>query len=658
MTISLQELAKHNSKNDLWIAVNGQVYNCTQFQQRHPGGSPILLNVAGTDATQQFLKFHPTRVLKMMSETEHIGALSPRLTMEEVAKHNTPEDLWIVVDNQVYDLTHFQSRHPAGAKILQKVAGTDATQQFLKFHPFGVLRMLHDSDKLGPLEASSAPALPKLKPRLALASEGITLEEVAKHNKKDDLWVAVDGQVYNLTDFQKRHPGGAPILQRVAGTDATKQFLKFHPTDVTRMLKDGEKLGPLAAGQVKDEPEELSETDKQLQKYNDAKPALGEMLNLFDFELVASKTLDRTAWYYYSSAADDEITMRENHRAYQRIFFRPRVLINVSKVDTTTKFFGRSTQLPIYVTATALARLGHPDGEIVLTRAAAKEGIPQMVSTLASCSIDEVCDAKTPEQTIWLQVYVNADREVTKEFIRNAEKRGVTGFFVTVDAPQLGRREKDMRGKYDEDLANVQGDDDGDAADRSQGAARAISSFIDPALSWKDVPFLRSCTKKPLVIKGVQRWEDVVRAAKSGFDGAVISNHGGRQLEFAPPPIEVLAESMYHLRKAGLHRKFEVYVDGGIRRGTDVMKALCLGAKGVGIGRPFLYAMSTYGEDGVRRAIQMLNDEIVMNMRLLGARSISELGPSLLDVRSRAAVARDYTYESVYERLVMPEFKL
>lgn len=650
MSIRIEELAKHNSKDDLWIAVEGNVYDCTQFQHRHPAGAAILLKVAGTDATQQFLKFHPTRVLRMLNDSDHVGPLAPELTMEEVSKHNTAEDLWIVVDGQVYDCTAFQARHPGGSKILQKVAGTDATAGFLKFHPTTVLKMLHAADKLGPLAK-------KLTPRLAAGTEGIPLAEVAKHNTKDDLWVAVDGQVYNLTDFQKRHPGGAPILQRVAGTDATKQFLKFHPTDVTRMLKDAEKLGPLLASDVAKDSGELSESDKQLQKYEKAKPPLGEMLNLFDFELVASKTLDRTAWYYYSSAADDEITMRENHRAYQRIFFRPRVLVNVSKVDTTAKFFGRKSALPIYVTATALARLGHPDGEIVLTRAAAKEGIPQMVSTLASCSIDEVCDAKTPEQVVWLQVYVNADREVTREFIQNAEKRGVTGFFITVDAPQLGRREKDMRGKYDEDLANVQGEED-DSADRSQGAARAISSFIDPALSWKDIPFLRKCTKKPLVIKGVQRWEDVLKAAKAGFDGAIISNHGGRQLEFAPPPIEVLAESMYHLRKAGLHRKFEVYVDGGIRRGTDVMKALCLGARGVGIGRPFLYAMSTYGEEGVRRAIQMLNDEIVMNMRLLGVRSLEELGPSLLDVRSRAPVARDYTYEAVYEKLVMPEFKL
>lgn len=650
MLVTIEELAKHNSKEDLWLAVDGKVYNCTQFQNRHPAGAAILLKVAGTDATQQFLKFHPTRVLHMLSDSDHVGSLLPQLTMEEVSKHNTPEDLWVVVDGQVYDCTAFQARHPGGSKILQKVAGTDATKEFLKFHRYGVLKMLHESDKLGPV-------VPKLRARLASAQEGIPLSEVAKHNTKDDLWVAVDGQVYNLTEFQKRHPGGAPILQKVAGTDATKQFLKFHPTDVIRMLKNVEKLGPLLASDIAEDTEAPTESERQLQKFEKAKPPLGEMLNLFDFELVASKTLERTAWYYYSSAADDEITMRENHRAYQRIFFRPRVLVNVSKVDTTAKFFGRKSSLPIYITATALARLGHPDGEIVLTRAAAKEGIPQMLSTLASCSVDEVCDAKTPEQDIWLQVYVNSDRQVTREFIQNAEKRGICGFFVTVDAPQLGRREKDMRGKYDEDLADVQGDEDEDA-DRSQGAARAISSFIDPALSWKDIPFLRKCTKKPLVIKGVQRWEDVLKAAKAGFDGAVISNHGGRQLEFAPPPVEILAESMYHLRKAGLHRKFEVYVDGGIRRGTDVMKALCLGARGVGIGRPFLYAMSTYGEEGVRRAIQLLNDEIIMNMRLLGVRSLDELGPSLLDVRSRAPVARDYTYEAVYEKLVMPEFKL
>lgn len=488
----------------------------------------------------------------------------------------------------------------------------------------------------------------------------ISLEEVAKHNTAEDCWVAIEGQVYNITNFLGRHPGGKSILLKVAGTDATKQFLKFHPVDVIKkMLKPEEYLGALAEVQGAAEPEELTEEEKKLVENKKNLPNLAEILNLFDFELLARNTLERTAWYYYSSGAEDEITMRENHNAFHRIWFRPKVLVDVREVNFETEFFGQKTSAPFYITATALARLGHPDGEVVMTKAAHKENIIQMLSTLASCTTEEVCENLAPGQPLWQQVYVNSDRELTAEFIREGEKMGVTGFFVTADAPQLGRREKDMRTKYDEDLAAVQ--DDGESeADRSQGAARAISSFIDPSLSWKDIPWLRKLTKKPLVIKGIQRWEDAVKAARMGCNGIIISNHGGRQLEYARSAVEILAEVMPQLRKRGLDKKFEVYIDGGIRRGTDVIKALCLGAKGVGIGRPFLYSMSTYGVPGVRRAIQLLKEEIEMNMRLLGARSLADLGPDMIDIKSLAlhdGVPTDYSTLNVYEKLTTPSVK-
>jgi L-lactate dehydrogenase (cytochrome) len=196
--------------------------------------------------------------------------------------------------------------------------------------------------------------------------------------------------------------------------------------------------------------------------------------------------------------------------------------------------------LPIYITATALGKLGHADGELNLTRAAAEHGIIQMIPTLASCSFDEIVDAAVPEQTQWLQLYVNKDREITKRIVQKAEKRGIKGLFITVDAPQLGRREcvlrslprhfqltlrpnrKDMRMKFAEEGSNLQ---KGDASvDKSQGAARAISSFIDPGLSWKDIPWFREITKMPIILKGVQCWEDAVKAAEFGCDGVVLSN--------------------------------------------------------------------------------------------------------------------------------------
>jgi L-lactate dehydrogenase (cytochrome) len=289
----------------------------------------------------------------------------------------------------------------------------------------------------------------------------------------------------------------------------------------------------------------------------------------------------------------------------------------------STKLVGSSCSAPFYVSAAALGKLGHPEGEVVLTRGAHNHSIIQMIPTLASCSFDEICNAAHDTQPQWLQIYVcvgrvasrsqlltvrqvNKNRDITKRIIQYAEKRGIKAIFITVDAPQLGRREKDMRTKFEGDVGTEELDSEKPQMDRSQGAARAISSFIDPSLTWKDIPWFQSITKLPIVLKGVQRVEDVLKAIEYGVQGVVLSNHGGRQLDTSRSGIEVLAEVMPILRQHGLEHKLEIFVDGGIRRATDIIKALCLGAKGVGIGRPFLYAMSTYGLPGVDRAMQLL----------------------------------------------------
>ena len=352
--------------------------------------------------------------------------------------------------------------------------------------------------------------------------------------------------------------------------------------------------------------------------------------------------------------------MRENHSAYHKIWFRPRILEDVEKIDLSTTMLGTKVDIPFYVTATALGKLGNPEGEVILTRGAKKHNVIQMIPTLASCSFDEIVDAKEDDQVQWLQLYVNKDRAITKRIIEHAEKRGCKGLFITVDAPQLGRREKDMRSKYSEVGSNVQ-ETGGDNVDRSQGAARAISSFIDPSLSWKDVPWFLSVTKMPIILKGVQRVEDVIRAIEIGVQGVVLSNHGGRQLDFARSGIEVLAEVMPVLRERNWQDRIEIYVDGGIRRATDIIKALCLGATGVGIGRPFLFAMSAYGLPGVDRAMQLLKDEMEMNMRLIGCSRVDQLNPNLVDCRGLSmhstSVPSDTLGMSIYDPLVHPQEK-
>lgn len=347
--------------------------------------------------------------------------------------------------------------------------------------------------------------------------------------------------------------------------------------------------------------------------------------------------------------------MRENHGAFHRIWFRPQVLVDVETIDFSTTMLGTKCDAPFYVTATALGKLGHPEGEVVLTRAAHTHNVVQMIPTLASCSFDELIDARNGDQVQWLQLYVNKDREITRKIVQHAEKRGCKALFITVDAPLLGRREKDMRSKFTDPGSNVQS---GQATDTSQGAARAISTFIDPSLNWKDIPWFKSITKMPIILKGVQRVEDVLRAVDVGVQGVVLSNHGGRQLDFARSGIEVLAETMPVLRQHGLENKIEVFIDGGIRRATDIIKAMCLGAKGVGIGRPFLYAMSAYGQAGVERAMQLLKDELEMNMRLIGCSKIEDLHPGLLDTRSLFvhgnATPADTLSSTVYDPLATP----
>ncbi|KAF8806582.1 hypothetical protein BYT27DRAFT_7101926 [Phlegmacium glaucopus] len=488
----------------------------------------------------------------------------------------------------------------------------------------------------------------------------ISGKEVAKHNTRQSCWIIVHGKVYDVTEFLDDHPGGSKIILKYAGKDATQEYDPIHPPDaITTNLPPHKHLGPVEPDTVEKVEVKITDEEKaRLERFSN-RPPLDEILNLHDFEAIARQVMPEKAWAYYSSAADDEITIRENHAAYHRIWFRPQILIDVTKVDWSTIILGHRSSMPVYITATALGKLGHPDGELNLTRAAAKHNVIQMIPTLASCSFDEIVDAAQPGQVQFLQLYVNKDRDITKRIVQHAEQRGVKALFITVDAPQLGRREKDMRMKFEAEDPSEVAKSGSDGVDRSQGAARAISSFIDPGLKWSDLDWFKSITKMPLILKGVQRWEDALKAYDLGLAGVVLSNHGGRQLDFARSGIEVLVEVVVHLKeKRGLsfpNEKFQLFVDGGVRRATDVIKAVALGATAVGIGRPFLYAFSSYGQQGVEKALQILHDEFEMNMRLIGAPTIKDICRDMVDVSSLSshigAIPNDKLYDSNYESM-------
>ncbi|CCE61855.1 hypothetical protein TPHA_0B01820 [Tetrapisispora phaffii CBS 4417] len=495
-------------------------------------------------------------------------------------------------------------------------------------------------------------------------SKVITPEEVARHNKRDDCWVVINDSVYNLTDFIDSHPGGKNVIVANSGKDVTKLFEPIHaPNVLEKYLQPKMRLGTLS----KPMPPELvcdvyapGETAEELNskiKLRASLPALNEISNIYDFEYLASKILSKQAWAYYSSGSDDEISLRENHNAYHRIFFNPRVLVDVSEIDTSTTIFGKKQDVPFYASATALCKLGNPlEGEKDITRGCGQgpTKIPQMVSTLASCSPSEISSSKIDNnQSLWFQLYLNHDRNLTNLLVKEVEKLGYTAIFVTVDAPTFGKREKDAKLKFlkdQEGSAKIMKDKP--SSDEEAGASRALSKFIDPSVTWNDIAELKKLTTLPIIIKGVQRKEDILKAAEIGCQGVVISNHGGRQLDFAKAPIEVLAESMDILKERKLDKTFNVFIDGGIRRGTDILKALCLGAKGIGLGRPFLYANSCYGKDGVQKTIDILKYELEMSMRLLGVTSIDELDESFLDLSSiknrTVLVPKDTLSEMVY----------
>lgn len=483
--------------------------------------------------------------------------------------------------------------------------------------------------------------------------------EVAQHNSKNSCWCIIHGKVYDLTNFLPEHPGGENIILKYAGKDATKAFEPIHPPDIIdNLLPSDVKLG-----EIEFDPEDKKkEVDSHFDVIKKKRPHIDTMINIFDFEAVAKKHMKKDAWSYYSSGAEDEITLRDNRGAFQRIWLIPRILVNVKEVSLSSTILDQRSSLPMYISATALGKLGHPEGEVVLTRAAGSRGLIQMLPTLSSCSLSQMIEAKKKDQVQFMQLYVNSNHKLTQELVTKAEKGGCKGLFITVDAPQLGKREKDMRMKFALETDVQKNSEQKAFIPRAQGAARAISSFIDPSLNWNDLTWFRSITKMPIVLKGIQCGADALLAAEHKVDAIVVSNHGGRQVDTCRSAIEILPEVMTALNEYYRNypsKKMEVYIDGGIRRGSDIFKALALGAKAVGIGRPFLYAMSTYGQEGVEKAIDILNDELVMTMRLMGTPTLEDIRPSHVDARSLCShsgqAPTDHWINNIYEPLPTPK---
>jgi L-lactate dehydrogenase (cytochrome) len=378
------------------------------------------------------------------------------------------------------------------------------------------------------------------------------------------------------------------------------------------------------------------------------KPSLDEILNLNDLEEIASRTLTKKAWAYIYGASNDNLTRNANKAVLQRIWFRPAVMRNVGVVNTRTTLLGCPLNLPIFIAPAGAARTAGPDGELALARAAAATGIIHCISTVASYPLQEILDA-TPERAFF-QLYVNRDRQKTEAIVRQVTESGnIKAIFVTADLPVVSKREADERVKPDGASISSSSSNSGGGRDKKgAGLARRTGSFIDPTFNWDDLAWLRGITHLPILIKGIQRAEDARIAMQLGCQGIVVSNHGGRAADTAPAAILTLLE--LHKTCPEVFGAMDILIDGGFRRGSDVVKAICLGASAVGLGRPFMYAVN-YGQEGAEHVVNsklslaalsiglslmgdepVLKEEVETAMRLIGMTDLMrDSGPEYLN---------------------------
>ncbi len=352
-----------------------------------------------------------------------------------------------------------------------------------------------------------------------------------------------------------------------------------------------------------------------------------EPLNLDEFEAVARETLPRMTYDFIAGGAEDERSLAMNRAALASRTFRPRVLIDVAERDTRTSLLGLGLPHPIVLAPTALHRVAHPEGELATARGAAAAGALYTVSTATSTRLEDIASA-APGGHRWFQLYHLGEREASERLIARAIATGHTAIVLTVDVPLLGRRERDLRNAFalPDGVAMAHAYEPAWAPpgeDRSRGWASPIASA---SLTWDDVEWIRAAAGNvPLLLKGILRGDDARRALDRGVSGVWVSNHGGRQLDGAIGTLDALADVV-----AAVAGQCPVVLDGGIRRGTDVLKAIALGADAVAIGRPQMYGLTAGGADGVRRVVELLRAELDLSMALVGAPSLAEVVPDLV----------------------------
>ncbi|CAK7244561.1 MAG: hypothetical protein STHCBS139747_006105 [Sporothrix thermara] len=514
-------------------------------------------------------------------------------------------------------------------------------------------------------------------------------EEVAKHTSADSCWVILYGNVYDVTEFLPSHPGGSRIIMQLAGKDCTEEFDPIHPPGTLDELSPESLLGKVdeeslkrmeaasapqngggsssggssssgsggSGGSNNNNNNGNGGDDDSNKKYE--APPMDFLLNMDEFEDVATKLVPKKAWSYYYSASDDLLSKKLNNSVYSQILLRPRVFNDCTQCDMSTTLLGHKVGLPLYVSPAAMARLAHPDGEAGIAKGISRFGGMQIVSHNASMTVEQIVADAPADQVFGWQIYVQNDRKKSENMLARVGKLPNYKYIVlTLDAPVPGKREDDERQQFGTGASFAAATQDA-AAGKPGGGGIGQQMFYGTAadLTWDvTMPWLTKHTNLPIVLKGIQTHEDAFLAAQYAVQhpgtikAIILSNHGGRALDTAPPAMHTLLEIRKYCPEVFDH--IEVWVDGGIKRGTDVVKALCLGAKAVGVGRAALWALGAGGWRGVDRTFQILGDEIMTCMKLLGAKTVSDLNPRMVNTR---ALERDiFDGESGLSEIMLP----
>ncbi|RBR10908.1 hypothetical protein FVER53590_01595 [Fusarium verticillioides] len=419
--------------------------------------------------------------------------------------------------------------------------------------------------------------------------------EVSRHRHNNDAWVIINGDVWDVSGFAATHPGGEDVIEDHHGKDASEVYNSVHGPKLAMsyfgLTKLIGRIPVLASAQNKAKSLENPKLIKNL-------PPLESIISLQDFEDAARSCLNERSWVYVSGASNDCYTASKNAEMYQSVFLRPRVCRPISQVDTSTAILGHRFQVPIFNAPASLATLTHPSAEVGLAKGLSASGSTIIVPTLASYSLGEVAEGLPQNHPFFFQLYIPRDLSALAKLLEEIRRASPVAVMVTVDLPVFSKREANER--YEMRMAKEKGNS---KDNKQKKQPRAASAAISPDVAWTQIQTIKEKLGIPIFIKGIQCAEDAMKAFESGCEGIYISNHGGRGVDTSQPALLTLAE--INIKYPTLLSKMSVFIDGGIRRGTDVFKATCLGAHGVCLGRPFFYALM-YGEDGVRH---LMNSE-------------------------------------------------